>query len=327
MEGRKENEEKVLKRIKETLVVAPKYIKEYYYTLNDKSYTTKYVYLNYVLDFLNFLDFELGLNIRDVRCFRQVKTSTINRYIAQLDGKESIKASRLYGIKNFFNYLISDEYLENNPCDRASIPRDKEEHKIISLTKEEIETVKNNVLTYCGKINARPSQKQWIKRDYAIVMVGLSLGLRVTSLAEINLEDIDFQNKEIKVVEKGNKIRLVKFGTQIEEILLDWINERKYILVDSGKKNSALFISNQIKRINVRSIEKMITKYTYNIDKHITPHKLRSTCATTLYNATGDIYLTADRLGHSNISNTRRYAQISEERKQKAVDAVDSILF
>ena len=82
-----------------------------------------------------------------------------------------------------------------------------------------------------------------------------------------------------------------------------------------------------MKRINVRSIENLITKYTYNIDKHITPHKLRSTCATNVYNATGDIYLTADVLGHSNIANTRRYAQISEERKRKAASAMDDILF
>lgn len=327
MEGRKENETKIIKRIKETLKVSPKYIKDYYYTLNNKSYTTQYVYINYVLDFLDFMRDELGLNINDIRSFRKIKTSNINYYISQLDGKSSIKASRLYGIKNFFNYLINDEYLESNPCDRASVPRDNEEHKIVSLTKEEIDKIKNNILTGCGKPNKTHLDRKWMRRDYAIVMLGLSLGLRVTSLSEINLEDIDFNNNEIKIIEKGNKVRLVKFSDNIELVLQDWIESREHIIMNSDKKSNALFISNQIKRINVRSIENLITKYTYNIDKHITPHKLRSTCATNVYNSTGDIYLTADVLGHRNIANTRRYAQISEERKKKAATAMDDILF
>lgn len=328
MKGRKENEEKMLKRIKKVFKTSPKYIEEYYYTLNDKSYTTKYAYITYILDFLEFLKTEMNLNVKDIECFRKVRTSNINYYISTLgEISNGFKLTKLYAIKSFFDYLLNDDYVSSNPCDKVSKPKNKVEYKITSLTKDEIDVVKHNILTGCDNTIDQKQHKEWYKRDYAIIMLGLSLGLRVTSLSEINVEDIDFDNKEIKIIEKGNKVRSVNFSKNIEVVLKDWLADRYYILCGEKGKTDALFISNHKTRISARTISRIVKKYTYNIDKHITPHKLRSTCATNVYNKTGDIYLTADVLGHSNIANTRRYAQISEERKRKAASAMDDILF
>lgn len=170
-------------------------------------------------------------------------------------------------------------------------------------------------------------QEPWKKRDYAIVMLALSLGLRVTSISEINIDDINFETNELKIVEKGNKIRTLMFSDGLAEILLEWVKDREEKLEDMDEDISALFISRQHQRLTAPSIRAMLKKYTYNIDKKITPHKLRSTCATNVYEQTGDIYLTADILGHSNIQNTKRYASISEEKKKKAASAMDNILF
>ena len=328
MKGRKENEEKKLKNIEKIIQDQPSYIKKYYYTLKDKSYTTQDAYIRYVIYFIDFIKKELNLNISDPSCFNKIRKSDIDLYLSNLNDKgASIKRCRLYGIKDFFKFLIDDEYIKSNPCERVSAPKDNVEHKITSLTKDEIEIVKQNIFNGCGTKRAKNIQKKWRKRDYAIVMLGLSLGLRVTSLTEINVEDINFETKELKIVEKGNKTRIVMFSNKIEEILLDWIYDRNNILEEKNCSCDALFISNKMTRITSRGIELLIKKYTENIDKHITPHKLRSTCATNVYNKTGDIYLTADVLGHSNISNTRRYAQISEERKKRAAEAMDDILF
>ena len=327
MKGRKENEEKKLKKIEEKIADKPFYIKKYYYTLDDKSYTTKNVYINYVLDFIEFAKNDLHLDVSSVESFNSIKKSDIDYYLANLDGKASIKRCRLYGIKTFFQFLEDDEYISNNPCIKVIAPKEKEEHVITSMTKKEINIVKKNILNGYGSKRAINTQYKWRRRDYAIVMLGLSLGLRVTSLTEINLEDINFDEKKITIVEKGNKTRIVMFSDDLKNVLLDWIDDRKEILGDDCKSVDALFISSRRKRITSSGIERLISKYTQNIDKHITPHKLRSTCATNIYNKTGDIYLTADVLGHSNIANTRRYAQISEERKKKAAEAMDDILF
>ena len=70
---------------------------------------------------------------------------------------------------------------------------------------------------------------------------------------------------------------------------------------------------------------KIISKYTQNIDKHITPHKMRSTGITMTYEKTGDIYIAANLAGHKNIANTRRYAKIDEKAKRKVANLLDVI--
>ena len=328
MNGRKENEIKTNKCVERIIKKSPGYVKRYYKTMNDKSYTTKHKYITYLLDFMNFIQDECQLDIRNIECFKEVKSSTINLYIANLDDiSDACKAARLYGVKNFFNFLVADEIIPSNPCDRIAMPRDKKEHKITYLTKEEIDIVKNNIMNGCGSDIAKTKQDKWRSRDYAIIMLGLSLGLRVTSICEIDVRDINMETNELKIIEKGNKMRTVMFSDHIKDILDDWIQDRKVKLIESGKKSDALFISNKLTRISSRTVAYLVEKYTYNIDKHITPHKLRSTCATNVYGATGDIYLTADILGHKNIANTRRYASISDERKKKAATAMDDILF
>lgn len=327
MEGRKENDRKIEKKIEDLLNHAPSYMKNYYYTLEEKSYTTRFVYINYVLDFINYVDRNFILDVKDANCFSDITTSDINAYILTLDGKNSIKASRIYGIKSFFKYLLNNGYISSNPCNGVDVPIDKEEHKVVSLTKEDIDIIKNNILSGCGNDLAKKRQKEWRNRDYAIIMVGLSLGLRVTSLSEINVDDIDFDNMEIKVAEKGNKTRYIPFGEKLKDVIERWLEDREVKMLRSGKNSDALFISKQMKRITPRAIGCIVKKYTYNIDKHISPHKLRSTCAINVYNTTGDLYLASYMLGHSNTETTKRYIKMSEEKKKQAANAMDDILF
>jgi site-specific recombinase XerD len=328
MNGRKEHEEKILKKIEKKVNESPWYMKNFYYTLVRKSYTTKEAYINRVLSFLNFIKNEFNLDVNDINIFKDIKPSMINIYIANLSNlKDGARAGKLYAVKSFFIFLTNDGYIENNPFDKVAIPKDNEEHKITYLTKDEIKVVQNNIKNSVENGITRDTKNKWDKRDYAIVMLSLSLGLRVTSVSEIDIDDIDFEKKEIKIVEKGNKTRYIYFSSNIESILKEWIMEREIILSPHLHRIRALFVSNRKERITSRSIFNIVEKYTANIDKHITPHKLRSTCATNVYNSTGDIYLTADVLGHRNIANTRRYAQISEERKKQAAQAMDDILF
>ena len=89
---------------------------------------------------------------------------------------------------------------------------------------------------------------------------------------------------------------------------------------------SAFFIGNQKPRMSPKSIRTIVRQYTFNIDKHITPHKLRSTCATNLYDKTDDIYLVQHVLGHSSTNVTKRYTNVSENKKETAAKIIGSIL-
>ena len=85
-----------------------------------------------------------------------------------------------------------------------------------------------------------------------------------------------------------------------------------------------MFYSSQRRRITVRAVQNLVSKYTsYITKKHITPHKFRSTYGTTLYKETGDIYLVADVLGHKDVNTTRKhYAAQDDENRRKAARAV-----
>lgn len=161
-------------------------------------------------------------------------------------------------------------------------------------------------------------------RDVAILTLMLGTGIRVSECVGIDIGDVDFKNSGIKIRRKGGNETVVYFGREIEEALLDYIEERKHIIAVTGHEN-ALFLSLQKKRMSVRSVEKLVKKYSSLITnlKKITPHKLRSTYGTSLYKETGDIYLVADVLGHKDVNTTRKhYAAIEDERRRKARNAV-----
>ena len=136
---------------------------------------------------------------------------------------------------------------------------------------------------------------------------------------------MDFKNNGIKIHRKGGKEVIVYFGEEVRDALLDYLEERKLSIAEPGSTN-ALFLSLQNKRIGVRTVENLVKKYTKNVTplKNITPHKLRSTYGTTLYRETGDIYLVADVLGHSDVNTTRKhYAEQADDRRRSAAKAVN----
>ena len=152
----------------------------------------------------------------------------------------------------------------------------------------------------------------------------LGTGIRVSECVGLDMDDVDFKNNGIKIHRKGGSESVVYFGDEVRETLLEYMAERQKITAADGSVN-ALFLSMQNKRINVRSVENMVKKYSQLVTtlKHITPHKLRSTYGTNLYLETGDIYLVADVLGHKDVNTTRKhYAEIEDERRRKAAKKV-----
>jgi site-specific recombinase XerC len=195
-------------------------------------------------------------------------------------------------------------------------PSCKQERHVTFLSEEEIKQCLDNVHENCTE--------KFINRDICIISLGVSIGLRVSAITQINLEDIDFDTNTIKVIEKGNKYRVMNFGSNLRQKLVAWIEDRNKYFGDVD--TNALFISRKKNRISVSAVEDMITKYTKNIGKHITPHKLRATCATNLYKKTGDIYMVAEQLGHANIATSKIYTEIDHDLKIKATNILDNLI-
>ena len=198
------------------------------------------------------------------------------------------------------------------------------EKAIIRLSREEIATMIEIIESGEG-LSER--QKRYhahtVQRDIAIVILFLTTGIRISELVGLNIEDLNFKDLSFRVTRKGGDQSILYFDYETEEALAEYLEQRK--MQGSYSLSAPLFLSLKKNRLTVRAVENMIQKYARLAAplKHITPHKLRSTYGTMLYQQTGDIYLVADVLGHKDVNTTRKhYAAMAEEHRKEAAKAI-----
>ena len=232
---------------------------------------------------------------------------------------------KLCAIRSFCEYLFSAEQIPANIATLVPLPK-RHEKPILYLEKSEVEKMLNTAESGNG---LSPHQKMYQKntrtRDFAILLLFLGTGIRVSELVGIDLEDIDFSINGFLVTRKGGNQTILYFPEAVADALQAYLKERREIEPLPGHEN-ALFLSLQRRRITQRAVENLVKKYAQvaaPLKKRISPHKLRSTFGTSLYRETGDIYLVADVLGHKDVNTTRRhYAAIDERRRKEARDKV-----
>lgn len=324
MNGRIEQENKIKEKIEERLNTLPPIFSEFYSYMeaDQKSYATMKHYIEYVGDFMNAIT--QAYDKPDF--YKYVTVSEIREYIVSLrrrivKGKEvknsdSIQAQRWSALNTFFDFLVMDDYIDINPMTKTKRPKTRTEKPVVYLEQNEIDSILDKI--------RNESKPQFVNRDLAIVTLGIGTGIRVGALVQINIEDINFKDNTIHVVEKGNKERYLKFGNNTRNILSAWLLDRATYFEDV--ETNALFISQWRQRLTEVGVRKFIKKYADGINgKHITPHNMRKSTATNAIIAGADIQTVADMLGHQNIQTTRRYAAVLEENKQKATDALDEM--
>ena len=152
-------------------------------------------------------------------------------------------------------------------------------------------------------------------------MMFLGTGIRVSELVGLDIDDIDFDRGAFVVTRKGGNETILYFAQSVSDALKAYLTERQQVETLPGHEH-ALFLSLQRRRITQRAVENMVKKYALMgapLKKRLSPHKLRSTFGTNLYEETGDVYLVADALGHADVNTTRRhYAAMSDSRKREA---------
>ncbi len=270
-----------------------------------------------VLDLENYMEFLKYRTKEIINREGQEETQEV------LNHERSIKR-KLSSLKSFYKYLYKDQLIKENPAELISLPK-LHEKDIIRLDQNEVADFLDTVESG-DKLTGRQLvfHEKTQLRDSAMLSLLLGTGIRVSECVGLNLEDIDFNNAGIRIHRKGGKEVTVYFGDEVEEALKAYLTEREHILPLSGHEN-ALFLSIQNRRIGVRAVENMVKKYAGAVTplKHITPHKLRSTYGTNLYRETGDIYLVADVLGHSDVNTTKKhYAALEDERRRSARNKV-----
>ena len=322
--GRLEKETQFYEKMKNKLNGMPNIISEYYTSMraNRKSYNTIGVYINNVLHFARFVtDGNLTEDF-----YKHITPSDVENYMISLETRETpngikrtgddILQARWTSLNTFFEWCMKRGYINNNPMGVVSRPKNNTEHKVNYLTKTEI----NKLLKAVDK---NPS-KVIATRDRTVISLALATGLRVSALVNINVEDIDFENSVVKVIEKRQKVREITLGDNIKTILRDWIRVRniEYGNVDS----SALFLSQKKNRMSTDAVGDILTKYCKEAGiKRITPHKTRSTAACALAKAGVPVKAIAQQLGHNQIATTMKYVDVFNEDIEKTKGILDNL--
>ncbi len=231
---------------------------------------------------------------------------------------------KISSLKSFYNYFFRNEKIKTNPAALVQMPK-LHEKEIIRLDVDEVAELLDEVESGDSLTDRQRAFHEKTKvRDLALLTLLLGTGIRVSECIGLDIQDVDFKNGGIRIHRKGGKEVTVYFGEEVEDALKDYLKEREQIIPEKGHED-ALFLSLQRKRMSVRSVENLVKKYSRIVTplKKITPHKLRSTYGTNLYRETGDIYLVADVLGHSDVNTTKKhYAALEDERRRSARNKV-----
>ena len=330
------------KRIRGILKELPPFCTDFFRGIEPR--TSARTRLAYAYDLKTFFDFLKQANpelkskkLRDLplSLLDEIKLMDLEEYMEYLKCYSTEKREDLMNtergimrkvstVKSFYNYFYRTERIQNYPASLLQLPKIHEK-EIIRLDVDEVARFLDEVEDgECLTEKQKAYHAKTKLRDLAMMTLLLGTGLRVSECVGLNINDVDFRNGGLRIHRKGGKEVIVYFGAEVEYALQDYLSEREHIVPEEGSEE-ALFLSMQRKRINVRSVEKMVKKYAQLVTplKKITPHKLRSTYGTNLYRETGDIYLVADVLGHSDVNTTKKhYAALEDERRRSARNKV-----
>lgn len=318
----------------------PDFCSEFIYgTSNNTSPLTR---LNYAYDLRIFFDYvsrikNIEIEDMDVSVLDSLKSFDIERFLVEIShynfrGKdlkcnEKGKARKLSTIRAMYRYFYNRDVIGNNVASKVATPKIHEK-EIIRLEGEESRKLlefaeSDSPFGSAGKKNAFHNKLK--TRDYAIISLFLGTGIRISELIGLNTDDFDFEQNSFVVTRKGGNRTTLYFNDDVKSALLAWIDERsENKAVDAN--NKALFISMKNQRISTRAVQILVKSYASQVTplKKITPHKLRSTFGTNLYQQTGDIYAVSDFLGHKDVNTTRKhYAAITEDSRRHSAAVIN----
>ena len=329
-------------RLRDVLKTLPPFCRDFFRAIEPR--TTTKTRISYAYDIRIFFQFLLEQNpaFRDwsidaftVDVLDQLTAVDLEEYEEYLkvyqagdktetNGERGLKR-KMSSLRSFYAYYFKREMIHTNPTVLVDVPKIHQK-SIIRLEADEVALLLDYIehggddLTGQKKVYYEKTKD----RDLALVTLLLGTGVRVSECVGLDIEDVDFKNNGIKVTRKGGNEMVVYFGPEVEKALKRYLEVREGITPLAGHEH-ALFYSAQRKRMGVQAVENMVKKYSRQITttKKITPHKLRSTYGTALYQETGDIYLVADVLGHKDVNTTKKhYAALDDARRRQAATAV-----
>lgn len=238
---------------------------------------------------------------------RETTRTHIIAYLLELKrkGRATTTISRnLASIRSFYNFLIRDHYIDNDPSQNLESPKiDKRLPKILSV-------VQVDRLLQMPEVNSVAGL-----RDKAMLELLYATGIRVSELVSLNIDDLNLNMGLIKCFGKGSKERIIPLGSLAIESINNYLD---YSRVKLNKKpdENALFLNHHGRRITRQGFWKIIKKYAKiaSIEVDITPHTLRHSFATHLLENGADLRSVQEMLGHADISTTQIYTHLTKAK-------------
>lgn len=278
--------------------------------------SSPHTHKNYMVDLSQFHSFlerhHPHIALDAVAHIGKIDVGVVRQYVGKMfEGKQpSSMARKLASLRTFFQYCLKKGFCFSNPAKEVATP--KVPKKIPKfLTVDEMVSLLN---THFGN-------DELGVRDRAIMELLYASGLRVSELVGLNLNDLDFTSKTVRVLGKGRKERVVPMGNKAVSALTLYLKSRETIMSNKSDE-SAYFVNRSGGRLSVRSIERLVQKYIKRcgIQKIVTPHVLRHTFATHLLNNGADMRGIQELLGHSSLSTTQKYTHVSLENMMQVYD-------
>ena len=248
---------------------------------------------------------------------QQIDHLTIREWLSTLHTDKKKKTSiarKLAALRTFFQFLVREGIVEMNPAKLVSTPRlEKKLPKHLSV---------EDAIRF---IETPDTETDLGRRDRAMLELLYATGVRVSELTKLNVHDIDFTNKLIRVSGKRRKERIVPFGDPSHDALKNYLSVRDQFLIHapvSLREPEALFLNYQGTRITTRSVGRMVEKYIHLCAgmHDLSPHALRHSFATHLLDSGADLRDIQELLGHARLSTTQIYTHVSMEKLIEVYD-------
>lgn len=212
------------------------------------------------------------------------------------------------GLRMFFNYLIKNKKLENNPWTGITLPK-LDKPLPLFLTEKQMIDLLSGPMHLLENKSIEPFEA-W--RDHLMLELLYGGGLRVSELVSLNYGDIDFSNGVARIVGKGSKERRCPLG----KIALECLGNYKKQFANDTSINSPILLSNKKIRLTPRQVQLTLKKYLAlaGLPKDLTPHKIRHSYATHLLNNGANLRVVQELLGHSSLSTTQIYTHVDLKR-------------
>lgn len=319
-----------IEKTNQLLVELPEFVSEYIYSRGpDTSPSTRFSYTYDINHFLRWILLnhpafcETSMERLTVTDLNKITVVDINQYLTTFmqEHGQNTTARKRASLSSFFDYFYSTtRTIQANPVAGSSRVK-RTEKELIYLTDEEQQTLLHEIMHGPHLTQKQMESHEKLQlRDYAMILLFLDTGLRVSEVQQTQVKDFDFQDCSVLVTRKGGKHEIIYYSDETCEALKEYYESKN----ESDKDlDEPFFMTLQHEAIGVRAIENMVKKYTkaalpqkYSV---ISPHKLRSSFAMSFYRESGyNLSLLQKRMSHKNISTTNIYNKATQKEVEES---------